>query len=96
MRAKEIIMGNTKKAIDKLPASFASEKEAGEFWDAHSLMDYAEHLEPAKANIRLEKRIFEIQVAEDVFNRLRSKAKTSKKSLPKVVDQILRKELTLT
>lgn len=89
-------MGNKKKAIDKLPDSFATEKEAGEFWDTHSLVDYPEHLEPAKENIRLEKRIFEVQVSEDVFNRLRSKARISKKSVPKVVDQILRKELTLT
>lgn len=89
-------MGSKKKAIDPLPASFASDKEAGEFWDSHSIMDYAEYLEPAKDTIRLEKRIFEIQVSEEVFNRLRQKAKTSRKSLPKVVDQILRKELTIT
>lgn len=40
-------MENKNKAVDPLPDSFASEEEAGEFWDAHSTMDYLEHLEPA-------------------------------------------------
>lgn len=89
-------MANKKKVIDPLPDSFATEKDAGEFWDTHSTMDYADHLEPVKDKIKLEKRVFEVQVSEDVFNRLRHKARTSHKSLPKMVDQILRKELTIT
>lgn len=32
-------MGSKKKVIDPLPDSFASEEEAGDFWDTHSLVD---------------------------------------------------------
>ena len=45
--ANETIMPNKKKVIDPLPETFASEEEAGEFWDTHSLADYEEFLEPA-------------------------------------------------
>ena len=88
-------MGNKNKIIDPLPDSFATEEEAGEFWDAHSAADYAEYLQPADDVIEIKKRIFEIQVAEDVFQKLRREAESSHQSVPKVVDQILRKELTL-
>ena len=36
MEAKETIMQNKKKVIDPIPESFATEAEAGEFWDTHS------------------------------------------------------------
>lgn len=43
MKARKDIMGNKNKIIDPLPDSFASEEEAGEFWDTHSTEDYAEY-----------------------------------------------------
>lgn len=84
-------MGNK----NKLPNSFESEEEAGEFWDNHSLADFSAFLEASDDKIKIKKRVFEVQIAEDVFQKLRQEAKTSHESLPKVVDQILRKELTL-
>lgn len=87
-------MANKKKAIDPLPDSFETEEEAGEFWDTHSAADYIEHLEAADDIIEIKNRIFEVRVAEDVFQKLRYKAESSHQSVPKVVDQILRKELT--
>lgn len=89
--AKENTMGNK----NKLPDSFASEEEAGEFWDNHSLADFTNYLENADDKIKITKRVFEVQIAEDVFRKLRQEAKTSHESLPKVVDEILRKELAL-
>ena len=86
-------MENKKKGIDPLPDSFASEKEAGEFWDTHSAADYTEYLEPADDDIKIENRIFEVQVAEDVFQKLRRQAESSHQSVPTVVDQILREQL---
>lgn len=88
-------MENENKIIDPLPDSFATEEEAGEFWDAHSTMDYVEYLEPADDVIEIKNRVFEVQIAEDVFRKLREEAESSHQPLPKVVDQILRKELTL-
>ncbi len=95
MTAKENIMGNKNKIIDPLPDSFATEEEAGEFWDTHSTTDYAEYLQPVDDTIEIKKRIFEVQVAEDVFQKLQQEAESLHQSVPKVVDQILRKQLTL-
>jgi len=87
-------MGNKNKLKDPLPDSFATEEEAGEFWDTHSTTDYIEYLETVDDRIEINSRVFEVQVAEDVFRKLRLQAETSHQSVPKVVDQILRKELT--
>lgn len=94
MMAKEIIMASKKKVIDPLPDSFATEEEAGEFWDTHSTMDYAEFFVPADHEIKIEERVYEVHVAEDVFQKLQQEAKSRHQSVPKTVDQILRKELT--
>jgi hypothetical protein len=40
------IMKDKNKIIDPLPETFTTEEEAGEFWDAHSTMDYKAYLEP--------------------------------------------------
>ena len=88
-------MENKNKIIEPLPDSFATEEEAGEFWDTHSTMDYAEYFEPADDVIEIKNRVFEVQVAEDVFQKLRQEAESLHESVPEVVDQILRKQLTL-
>ncbi len=95
MTAKENTMGNKNKLKDPLPDSFATDEEAGEFWDTHSTTDYIEYLEAVDDVIEIKNRVFEVQVAEDVFRKLRQEAETLHQSVPKVVDQILRKELTL-
>ncbi|MGI8542768.1 MAG: hypothetical protein ACR2MD_04735 [Aridibacter sp.] len=51
-------MGNKNKTKDVLPETFETEAEAGEFWDTHSIMDYAEHLEPSEDKIEIKKRVF--------------------------------------
>jgi hypothetical protein len=51
MKARTDIMGNKNKIIDPLPDSFASEEEAGEFWDTHSTEDYAEYFIPVDDKI---------------------------------------------
>jgi dihydroneopterin aldolase len=88
-------MENKNKIIEPLPDTFATEEEAGEFWDTHSTMDYAEYFEPVDDIIEIRNRIFEVQVAEDVFQKLRQQAESLHESVPEVVDQILRKQLTL-
>jgi hypothetical protein len=88
-------MANKNKRKDPLPDSFASEEDAGAFWDTHSATDYAEYFEPADDIIAIRNRVFEVQVAEDVFNRLQKEAESQHESVPQVVDQILRKQLTL-
>lgn len=88
-------MKDVDKTIDPLPDSFESEEAAGEFWDTHSLMDYEEHLEAADdVTFEISERVFEVQVAEDVFKKLQEQAASLHQPMPKVVDEILRKELT--
>ena len=79
--------------IDPLPDSFETEEKAGEFWDAHSTMDYQEHLEASDDSVEINERVFEVQVAEDVFKKLQQEATSLHQSVPTVVDKILRKEL---
>jgi hypothetical protein len=86
-------MADKNKGIDPLPHSFETEGDAGAFWDAHSTSDYEECLEPVEDVIEIRERVFEVQIAEDVFQRLLKEASSLQQSVPKVVDQILRKEL---
>lgn len=88
-------MQDKDKIIDPLPETFTTEEEAGEFWDAHSTMDYAEYLEPVDDVIEIEQRIFEVPVESEVFQRLQQEARALHQSVPQVVDQILRKTLAI-
>lgn len=85
---------SSNKKIDPLPESFESEEAAGEFWDSHSLADYEEYVEPADdVTFEITERIFEVQVAEDVFKKLQEQAASLHQPVRSVVDDILRKEL---
>ena len=87
-------MSDKNKTIDPLPDSFESEEAAGEFWDTHSIPDYEEYLEATDDTIEITERIFQVQVAEDVFKRLQQQAASLHRPMPKIVDEILRRELT--
>ena len=83
-------MNKKDRIIDPLPESFTTEEAAGAFWDTHSTMDYLEYLEPANDVIKIKEHIFQVQVAEDVYERLTQRAKQRHESVPQIVDQILR------
>ena len=81
---------------DKLPQSFASYDEAGQFWDTHDSVDYEENLVPvAGASIRLERRHFEVEVDEDVVKALHRLAKARRKNPSCVANDLLRRDLAL-
>jgi hypothetical protein len=86
-------MKDKDKTIDPLPESFETDEEAGAFWDAHSAVDYQEDLELSNDTIEIEERVFEVEVAEDVFKKLQQQATSLHQSVPKIFDEILRKEL---
>lgn len=86
-------MKDPDKLIEPLPESFESEEQAGVFWDTHSTMDYQEHLEATDDTIEISERVFEVQVAEDVFKKLQQQAASLHQPVPKIVDEILRKAL---
>lgn len=84
-------MKDNDKKIVPLPDTFKTDAEAGAFWDTHSTMDYEEHLEPSDDVIEISERVFEVQVAEDLFKKLQQEATSLHQSVPTVVDKILRK-----
>ncbi len=86
-------MTDKNKTIDPLPDSFETEEQAGAFWDTHSTMDYQQHLEATDDTIEISERVFEVQVAEDVFKKLQEQAASLRQPVPEIVDEILRKEL---
>ena len=86
-------MTDKNKTIDPLPDSFETEEQAGKFWDAHSTMDYQQSLEATDDAIEISERIFEVQVAEDVFEKLQQQATSLHQPVPKILDEILRREL---
>lgn len=89
-------MENKNKIKDVLPEKFETEQEAGEFWDTHSTMDYAEFLEESDDKIEIKNRVFEIRIKDDVFQKLQQEAINSAESVPEIADRILRKKLALT
>ncbi len=82
-----------KKVIDPIPDEFESEEAATAFWDTHSTMDYAEQLLPADDVFQIEKRLFEVEIKEDIFQILLQEAEASHQPIPALVDQILRNSL---
>jgi CopG antitoxin of type II toxin-antitoxin system len=86
-------MTDKNKAIDSLPDSFENEEQAGAFWDTHSTMDYQQHLEATEDTIEISERVFEVEVAEDIFKKLQREAASRHQPVPKIVDKILRREL---
>jgi hypothetical protein len=75
------------------PIRLGRQKKPGPFGNAHSTADYQEYLEPTDDVIEIKERVFEVSVAEDVFKKLQREATALRQSVPKIVDQILRKEL---
>ena len=75
--------------IDPLPDEFASEEQAAEFWDTHSITDYEEFLEPVDVEVNLERRHFEIEVDEQSFLALRSNALKQHKPVKELVIWLL-------
>lgn len=78
-----------------MPDPFESEDAAGEFWDTHGVEDCAEFFEPVDGKIEIRERIYEVQVSHEVFQRLQKEANALHQFVPKTVDRILRKELSL-
>jgi hypothetical protein len=88
-------MQNTdnKNKKDRLPETFSSYDEAGEFWDAHDSMDYLEDLIPVEAEVKLMRRHYEIEVDEDVMHALEKLASTQHISPARLANTLLKRQL---
>jgi hypothetical protein len=81
------------KKIDPIPESFASEEQAGEFWDTHSTADYEEYLEPVDMTINIQKRQYFIEVDEDSFLSLFQYSKTTNAPIKRIASKILKETI---
>ena len=86
-------MRNTDRENERLPDEFASEDQAGEFWDTHSLTDYEQFLEPVAIETDLKRRHFEIEVDEESFVVLLESAKKQHKPVKQLASEILKQKL---
>lgn len=86
-------MPSIHKNIDPLPDEFTSEDEAAEFWDAHSVTDYEEFLEPVDFAADIKRRHFEIEVDEESFWALRETAKKLQTPVKRLASEILKQKL---
>jgi len=86
-------MRDKDKHIDPLPDEFASEEQAAEFWDTHSIADYEDSLEPVEVDVALRRRHFEIEVDEESFLALRSVAQKQRRPVKQLASEILKQKL---
>ena len=86
-------MRDKDKHPDPLPDEFASEDEAAEFWDTHSIADYEDSLEPTEADVDLRRRHYEIEVDEETFLALSSSARKQRKPVKQLASEILKQKL---
>ena len=86
-------MKENDRPITPLPDEFASEDQAAEFWDAHSITDYEDALEPADLVVDLKRRHYEIEVDEESFIALRSSAQEQHKPVKQLASEIIRQGL---
>ena len=84
---------NEHKVREPLPKAFASEDEAGEFWDTHSTADYEEYLEPVNAVIDIKQRRFEIEVDRETFFALNTYAKKVNMPVKNLASSIIRENI---
>jgi len=88
-------MPDTDRQVDPLPEDFASEDEAAEFWDTHSMTDYEHLLQPVELEVDLKRRHFQIEVDEESFVALREIARKQHKPVRQLASEILKEKLAL-
>lgn len=86
-------MDDKNNCLEPLPDSFQREEDAGAFWDTHSTSLYENYFQSTDDVIEIRDRVFEVQIAEDVVQKLLKEASSLQQAVPKVLDEILRKQL---
>ncbi|HGJ66141.1 TPA: ribbon-helix-helix protein, CopG family [bacterium] len=83
----------SKRKIEEIPAEFATYEEAGEFWDSHDSMDYADFLEDAEIEFNLHKRHYLIEIKEETAEKLQKIIKEKGISTSEFLEELLEKQL---
>jgi len=86
-------MNDKHKQVDKIPEEFASLEEAAEFWEAHDTTDYPDSFETVKAEAKLEKRRFEVEIDADLMPELTEQAHSRGVQVSRLVSDLLRDKI---
>ena len=78
-----------------LPETFPSYEAAADFWDKNDSADFAEDLLPVSAEVRLERRHFEIELDEEVVQAVEKRARARKVPTGAMANELLRRDLAL-
>ncbi|MBI4852007.1 MAG: hypothetical protein HY819_09445 [Acidobacteria bacterium] len=80
--------------IDPITQEFSSYESAAEFWDSHDTTHYLDDFEDVVVeDTKLNNRIFEIEIDEDVAAALSLQARKDGVSIKSLVSQLLRQQL---
>jgi len=66
---------------DKIPDSFQSMEEAGNFWDTHSLADYEKQTRTVEIDFQISQRTRYIAVPEKIYRKLALRANVKHKTV---------------
>ena len=88
-------MRNKKKLVDPIPEEFASYEEAAEFWDAHDTTDYPEAFKTVAVKTELRRRHYEVEVEATLMKVLRKRAQAKGVPTKHLVNDMLRRQLSL-
>jgi hypothetical protein len=86
-------MKDMDKKKEPLPEEFASEEEAGAFWDTHSTADYEEYLEPVDITIDLRTRHYLIEIDKEIFLTLFQYSQQMNQSVQHLASDLLKAQL---
>ncbi len=81
------------RSTDPLPDESASIEEIAEFWDTHDTADYEDAFVTVDAEFDLQRRHFEVEIKEDIFQALRQRAARLRMPAEEILDDLLRNDL---
>lgn len=89
-------MSNENK-VDPLPDEFSSYEEAAEFWGDHDTADYPDAFEAEAQTVEadLRRRHHEVEVAPELVEELRERARQRGVPVSELVSELLRRQLAL-
>jgi len=87
-------MSEKNKKVDPIPEEFSSYEEAAEFWDTHDTTDYPDAFQDVDVKAEFRKRHYQVEVDEDVVKVLRKQARKLGVSVDRLVNDILRKQIS--
>ncbi|MCL6447280.1 MAG: BrnA antitoxin family protein [Armatimonadetes bacterium] len=84
-----------KNPVDQIPDEFKSYEEAAEFWDHHDTTDYPDVFRTVEVSADFQKRIYEVEIDEEVVEKLRIHARQKGITVSRLASELLRQQLNI-